>query len=138
MLCIFLGIRKTERKAPVMTRRRRLPVQIAIKGQMKPNLHEDGRAEWTGKWVSGPHPAPVNEHYVRNLLLSSSCFRDPGGRPNVCQSNPCACAQSLLQEIGRPLELKIRRFRSALEFYATATPASFDNGYRAAATLETE
>jgi hypothetical protein len=47
-------------------------------------------------------PTPVEEHYVHGLMLLSSCF----GR-EVCTYNPCACARSLVDEISRPLLLKI-------------------------------
>ncbi len=62
-------------------------------------------------------PVPVGDHYVRLLLLSSSCFAmdRESGKPNVCGLDPCACAQSLLDEISKPLLLKIARLRLALE-----------------------
>ena len=63
-------------------------------------------------------PTPVEEDYVRRLLVLSSCFRSNHGPLDrgtlACTSVPCACAQSLLQEIGRPLWLKIERLRVAL------------------------
>jgi len=59
---------------------------------------------------------PVSEHYVRGLLRLSSCFGcDRDGQPNVCHTEPCACAQSLLQEICRPLEAELERLREQNE-----------------------
>ena len=54
---------------------------------------------------------PVGEHYVRKLLAMSSCFSDDVQGSRVCFSEPCACAQTLLQEIGNPLWLMIERLR---------------------------
>ncbi len=62
-----------------------------------------------------PVPVPVGAHYIRLLLLNSSCFAmDRDGQPNVCGGEPCACAQSLHDAISNPLWLKIERLRTAL------------------------
>jgi len=46
------------------------------------------------------NPAPSDELYVLRLLQSSSCFKQDYA---VCGSPPCACAQSLLDGVGKPL-----------------------------------
>ncbi len=61
-----------------------------------------------------PTPTPVECDYVRRILYMSSCFRDADGGAEACRGMPCACAQSLIDEIGRPLWLKIERLRVAL------------------------
>ena len=47
--------------------------------------------------------ALMDELGVLRLLQASSCFVDSDGRKSACASVPCACAQSLLDEISKQL-----------------------------------
>jgi len=76
----------------------------------------DARRRPRGQGHRTMRKEPVGEHYVRKLLAMSSCFVDGQGS-NVCFSEPCACAQSLLQAIGRPLEDEIERLAAKLKRY---------------------
>jgi hypothetical protein len=60
-------------------------------------------------------PVPVGELYVLRLLQTSSCFKLNDAPATVCAALPCACAQSLLDEIGKPLRTEIERLRAALQ-----------------------
>jgi hypothetical protein len=71
-------------------------------------------------------PEPVQEHYVRKLLAMSSCFMDGQGSL-VCFSEPCACAKTLLDEIGRPLRAEVERLRTALEAARHGIMGHFDD-----------
>lgn len=71
------------------------------------------------------NPTPVGELYVLRLLQSASCFRtDVDGRPLVCGSPPCACAQSLLDEIAKPLRFEIEQLRGLVADVLALAPGN--------------